>query len=279
MTFFSFSYKIVLTKGVIFLKICPISELSQQKFILSDIISFKKNPEYKNLSVNKRGVNGFLLVEDGKCIYCWEDKEVHMKKGSLIYLPFASTHTLKVLSDEFSFHRIDFSVNTPDGESIIFSDHPLLITEKADESITDLVHRMSRLFLDHSDNFMLTSTLYALFERVLKVTNGKKSTGIQGVINYIERNFAEEIDCNKLVEISFMSKSKMYREFKVQTGLTPIEYKNNIRIERAKIMLESNSYTVDEISDTLGFEYPCYFTRIFTKIVGKCPTEYKKNLQ
>lgn len=261
------------------MKVCPINSLNQEKFILSDIVSFKKNPEYKSLSVAKRGVNGFLYVEDGKCKYSWEDSEVFLKKGSLIYLPNGSNHNLQVLTDEFSFHRIDFSVNTPDGEMIIFSEHPVLISEIADESVTDLVHRMTRLFLDHSDNFMLISTLYALFERICRITTGKKTTGIRGVINYIERNFAKEIDCKKLVEISYMSKSKMYREFKAKTGLTPIEYKNKIRIERAKTMLESNSYTVDEISDALGFEYPCYFTRIFTREVGKCPTDYKKDFQ
>lgn len=253
-----------------------IENLKKEKYSLGNIAAFKKVPGYSTLKINTRSVNGFLMVREGKCIYSWGDESVEMGKGSLIYLPYGSVHCITVLSEEFSFYRIDFSITDMKNDRIIFSDVPMLICQREDEFLFDIVKRMVRLFMHDPDEFLIKGLLYELFDRVVKIRRPHTNSDIENVISYLESNFSGELECEKLSEISFMSKSKMYRIFKKETGMTPVEYRNKIRVEKSKIMLLNNSGPIDEIAYLLGFENACYFSRMFKKYEHMSPSEYRK---
>ena len=76
-----------------------------------------------------------------------------------------------------------------------------------------------------------------------------------------------------------MSYSHLFRTFKQKFGMTPIEYKNALRIKKAKKMLCDFDLSVGEIAERLGFEGMCYFTRAFKKHVGVSPLNYRKTHQ
>lgn len=60
--------------------------------------------------------------------------------------------------------------------------------------------------------------------------------------------------------------------------MTPIAYKNLIRIQNAEKLLLGSEMSVEEISGKLGFNSPSYFRRTFKKYVGKTPREYRNNI-
>ena len=64
-------------------------------------------------------------------------------------------------------------------------------------------------------------------------------------------------------------------KFRTETGCTVTDYILNEKINEAKSLLESNNYAISEISDMLGFSSMSYFAKIFKKICGCTPTEYK----
>ena len=61
------------------------------------------------------------------------------------------------------------------------------------------------------------------------------------------------------------------------TGNTPIEYRNNIRIEHAKALLQEG-LLVSEVGGQLGFSSPAYFCDAFKKRVGCSPSEFLSTL-
>ena len=63
--------------------------------------------------------------------------------------------------------------------------------------------------------------------------------------------------------------------FKNETGTNFIEYLTNLRISKAKDLLDENRLSVKEIGITVGYPDPNYFSRIFKKNVGQTPSEYK----
>jgi two-component system response regulator YesN len=58
--------------------------------------------------------------------------------------------------------------------------------------------------------------------------------------------------------------------------MSPTEYRTQMKIERAKDLMERGEYSVAELSDVLGFNDPSYFWRVFKKVTGMNPTDYQK---
>lgn len=93
---------------------------------------------------------------------------------------------------------------------------------------------------------------------------------------YIVENFKKDIsldDVSREVNISPYYFSKLFKE---ETGENFIEYVTNMRIEEAKRLLVSSRLPMKEICAEIGYADPNYFSRIFKKMVGLTPTEYKE---
>ena len=100
----------------------------------------------------------------------------------------------------------------------------------------------------------------------------KISRGIQ----YINRYFYVEKDLDGYAEICNMSKFHFLRVFKETTGVTPVEYRNNIRIEHGAELLKNTDFSVEEIGLRVGFLSLAYFSCCFKKKYGVSPKEYRK---
>ncbi|MCI6732887.1 MAG: AraC family transcriptional regulator, partial [Lachnospiraceae bacterium] len=66
--------------------------------------------------------------------------------------------------------------------------------------------------------------------------------------------------------------------FKKISGVSPVNYLIQLRIEQAKRMLKESNLTILEISMECGFNNTSYFIRQFRKYTGKTPREYRRNL-
>lgn len=64
--------------------------------------------------------------------------------------------------------------------------------------------------------------------------------------------------------------------FKQVTGYSPIDYYMRLKIQRACQYLDLTDYSVKEISKNVGIEDPYYFSRMFSKIMGQSPSDYRK---
>lgn len=93
---------------------------------------------------------------------------------------------------------------------------------------------------------------------------------------YIDQYYYKGIsldDVSREVQISPYYFSKLFKE---ETGENFIYYLTNIRIEKAKQLLNNKALSVKEIGIKVGYSDPNYFSRIFKKSVGQTPTEYKE---
>lgn len=73
-----------------------------------------------------------------------------------------------------------------------------------------------------------------------------------------------------------VSVSTFQRRFKKLRGMTVCEYRNQLRIARAKALLTSGNYSMEEIAEILGFCDGAYFSRCFKKAEGVSPKTYLK---
>jgi len=83
----------------------------------------------------------------------------------------------------------------------------------------------------------------------------------------------------RVVEKANIPERTLKRRFKVATGITLIDYLQNLRIEEAKRLLESGHMPVDEISATVSYEDASFFRRLFKRRTGLTPSQYRRMFQ
>ena len=92
---------------------------------------------------------------------------------------------------------------------------------------------------------------------------------------YIEKNYQEDINLNKISNYVSLSKNYFCNIFKKETGITIWDYLIRIRMEEAKKMLLETEQKTYEISELVGYDDPSYFGRLFKKYTGFTPIEFR----
>lgn len=93
--------------------------------------------------------------------------------------------------------------------------------------------------------------------------------------HYIEKHFEKNITASDLADLGYMSVSSLNRAFKKETGMTPIGYLIEIRIEQAKKLLRRKNIPITEIALRCGFGSSAHFSSCFAKHTGTAPSEYR----
>ncbi len=97
--------------------------------------------------------------------------------------------------------------------------------------------------------------------------------------NYLDANYAENITLDTLAAISHMNKYYMAHAFTKYIGISPISYLLEKRIQEGKSLLESTSFSIAQVSATLGFSSQSYFSQVFKKATGKTPGQYRSEFR
>ena len=94
--------------------------------------------------------------------------------------------------------------------------------------------------------------------------------------NYINDHFKEDIYLDKLSELTFLNKYYLVHAFNQYKGISPMRYLIQRRISEAKFLLETTSYSMNDISAIIGFSNQNYFTFAFKREIGCSPSTYRK---
>lgn len=109
--------------------------------------------------------------------------------------------------------------------------------------------------------------------------HGQKEHGDQSIIRaqeYIEQNVEEKITVDELASMLALSRRNLERRFKKATANSVTEYIQRVKIEAAKMSLESSRENVNEVMYSVGYTDPKAFRLTFRKITGLSPIEYRQ---
>lgn len=140
--------------------------------------------------------------------------------------------------------------------------------------------------LSHFEQFIEVLTLFQILATSDEITllhdkpfenlyNNKEQLRLKVVYKFIENNYQRPISIEEMAQLTYLSKAAFCRYFKKMTRLTFTEFLNQYRIEQAKRLLKSDK-NVTETCYKCGFESLSYFNRIFKKVVGENPIQFKK---
>ena len=93
---------------------------------------------------------------------------------------------------------------------------------------------------------------------------------------WIEQHYKQSIDYDQLAEKFRMSRRSLERRFNRATGVTPLGYLQQLRVETAKRLLEDGRRTFNEITYRVGYEDIPFFRKVFVRLTGLRPKEYQQ---
>lgn len=137
---------------------------------------------------------------------------------------------------------------------------------------------LKRLLGDDSLDHMEQS-MQVLVAQIFAHTGGDAADAagiIRAVKAYVAQHCAEDLSLELLSGLVYISPSYLSRLFKRETGENLSSYVQNIRIEQAKTLLLTTSLKTYEVAGRVGIPDPVYFSRIFKKVTGIKPKDFRK---
>jgi YesN/AraC family two-component response regulator len=107
----------------------------------------------------------------------------------------------------------------------------------------------------------------------------KNKQKINQAIQYINKNYAKDLNMAVVSNYISMNYSLFSYSFKQYTGSNFVDYLKNIRISEAKRLLKETDMRINEISQAIGYDNEKHFMKMFKSTCGVSPSEYRKNMQ
>ena len=120
--------------------------------------------------------------------------------------------------------------------------------------------------------------LFCLLQRIalLPPKSPLEKEFLEPVQHYIRKNLSGEISLSTLADQVSLEKIYFSKKFKTLTGLSPMEYVRQARIEKAKELIAFSDMNISQISQALGFQSLQHFSNTFMKVEGCSPRQYKQ---
>ena len=206
--------------------------------------------------------HSFIYVERGGLEYHFNknEKNLVVNKGDLLFvprkLPYKTTYLrdctlLKIFTFDISNNVLPEKFSTP-----------FILSEKTFHDIfSDCTRTNTR------NTFFLFSKIYMILNILQnsEKLDTKISKKILPALREIQNKFYENKKISYYADLCKMSESNFRKLFKEQTGNSPIEYRNTLRIAEAKRLIDSGEYTVAEAAYAAGFNNMSFFYEIHNK--------------
>ena len=225
----------------------------------------------------------YCVRGSGKVIL--DDQTYDIKEGDAFYLPPKYPHEYYPTEDIWETHWITF-----DGRDVVNLMGHLKMDTARVFHITDLTSlealfkkilyqmKTNYYYCGHQSSANLYQFLIEL-HRVVNLRNGSQDSAklnqVKPVIDYIDKNFRNELTLVELAELIDLSPQYLCRLFKECYNLRPFEYLARKRIQQAKLMLMENDKNINEIATAVGYNDCSYFCSVFKKHEMLSPVEFR----
>lgn len=237
------------------------------------------NPRIKSLEVEKRRQSSFLLIINGEYRYRSKYIDITAKSGDLLFLPYNSGYKYEIVSKKTESMQVEFSIYFTNGATqISLCKHPFVIhnCHYLRDLFSDIVSTQNDKSI--SSSFKLMTNIYSLLSLAADNFDKNHCTPDYGkiapAVNYIDNHYTEKVYVSSLAQMCNLSESQLRRLFYDMLKMSPIEYKNRLRINAAIKMLTAGYVSITEVADNLGFDNVYSFSQFFKHETGKAPSQY-----
>jgi len=120
---------------------------------------------------------------------------------------------------------------------------------------------------------------FAAIEAASDDPDFRESDSLREIRQYIDTNYSTNIRLEELCVLFHTNKTSLCSNFRTAYGTTILDYLNQQRIRKAKILLRDGKQTVTQIAAKTGFNTVHYFSKVFKKFERMTPSEYRLSIK
>ena len=247
-------------------------------FKILDVVMVDR--ENRNLQTTNKSCYVLSCRISGESTFTQNGKEFTAKQGDVLYIPYGSSYRQCSKREKVICIHLEAFSAAPSNIMLLRANDP--------EYVCSLFLKCYKIFTkkEHAFEYACMSVLYEILSVVsfdsfnsATANNSALSLAMQYLSTHVfEQDFSVETLCKN----ANISRTYFNKVFKKAYNTTPIKYINDIRINKAKLLLKSGNYSNEEIAFLCGFNDVKYFYVIFKKLTNqttlKCKnTEHQTN--
>ncbi len=235
--------------------------------------------------------SGYMLhyIYSGKGVFTSEGREFKLQEGDFFFIePNRIIKYEADLTNPWAFYWIGFR-----GELVaeylkrtsLSWFKPIFNIDKG----TPIKDRMSEIielsFIKEDNDLLLNAKLLeilhhlsVLFPSEEKSNNSsKKNILFVQALQFIRNNYETDIQISELADSLAIDRTYLHRLFKQELNMSPKEYLTEVRIRKAKELLTNTDYPINTIAQSVGYEDPQQFSKVFKQNTNLTPSSFRRN--
>ncbi len=225
----------------------------------------------------------FIYITSGSVCFHLRDGQVSAGARDMVYLPKGTAYR-SFWFERSTFVVVDLLLQDADGRDIQFADAPGVLFHDVHHVYDGLLAELGKMVKAKGpfDWLERLSLSFKLLCEIARDTNrselDEKYSQIKQAVTYLEGNYTDDFTVDSLSKMCSLSAATFRRLFREWKGMSPVEYRNRLRITRAAELLKSGRYTVSEAAEQVGIRDIKYFGKLFKRYAGFNPGTLKKTV-
>lgn len=229
----------------------------------------------------------FFIVLDGTGVLNYNGTKYTLEKGNCVFIDCSkpySQYSSKNLWSLIWIHFYGNNINELYKQYLNLGNKPCFIAKNPElyikkiNTIYEIASNKSYISDIKIYENIISIISLATQERYNTINKSAKSLrlNILNIKNYLEDNFQNKISLDELAKKFFVNKFYLSRIFKDEFGTSINNYIISLKITKAKELLRFSQKSIEEIAFEVGIGDPNYFSRLFKKLEGMSPSEFKQ---
>lgn len=214
-----------------------------------------------------------LWVTSGEGFFTINGEPFFLSEGKGLFLRAGVPHSYRTSGGEFSTKWVTFF-----GGDALFDYYSVgdFMVFEVPESLPPGAEELDRICTRNSDIFTRSTAGYTFFSDLMRICFEKNTSLPRRVNRYLEMNYFRDVSLDEIAEELEIGKYTLCHRYREESGKTVIEKLRDIRISKAKSLLQVSAQSVAEIGRLCGFNSTCYFVKTFREQTGKTPLHFRK---
>lgn len=237
-----------------------------------------QTPDFHRCVCGDKPFSRFFYIIKGTMVFDkGTEKELRVPSGNMIYLPNDITYNSQWLpGDDGEYISVNFRLD----EIYVSLPNKICVVAKDDNGyyihlLLEMLDAWNKGAIGYKIKTLssIYNLMYCIENDNMRIKTKEKHRTIYKGIIYLENNYINDVSVKDLSDMCNTSESNFRRLFKKYKNMSPITYRNYLRIKKSCELLRSGECSIAEAAAAVGINDLCYYYKLYAKFMNGTPKE------